>query len=211
MIILNNGPRTVGSTALATLLVGYFSMRAQYNASTNLFPSTSGRGTSGVPIRGDAYYISTAGVLGGVPVPAGKFIMALTNTPGQTPANWVIFESGWGFDQFGEATIDITGLTALNLASYNGYSVINLTSSNATESLTQINGVTGKQKIILRPESGLIVTFGDKNNALIASGNIHLAGEQLVVDGTWYGFLEVQLRAGEMYQTSSIDSYNPIA
>ncbi len=62
--------------------------RGNYNASSNLFPSTGGSGTSGAVAKGDIWTISVAGTLGGTAITVGDTIRALVDAPGQTAANW---------------------------------------------------------------------------------------------------------------------------
>lgn len=79
------------------LVVGLLSDRGNYNASVNVFPTTGGRGVGGLPLKGDLWYISVNGTLGGVGVTIGYSIRALIDTPGQTLANWGILNVGLGF------------------------------------------------------------------------------------------------------------------
>lgn len=72
------------------LVVGLLDDRGNYDASVNVFPSTGGSGTSGAIKKGDMWYISVAGTLGGVSVSIGSSLRALTDTPGQTAGNWAI-------------------------------------------------------------------------------------------------------------------------
>jgi hypothetical protein len=62
-----------------------------YDASGNVFPSTGGSGTGGVPGQYDFYILTTGGTLDGVPYDAGTVLMALVATPGQTRSNWKIY------------------------------------------------------------------------------------------------------------------------
>lgn len=78
-------------------LVGLFDDRGQYNASSNLFPSTGGSGTAGAILKGDIWLISGAGTLGGVAVAIGDQVRALVDTPGQTGSNWAISEANIGY------------------------------------------------------------------------------------------------------------------
>jgi hypothetical protein len=79
------------------IVVGLLDDRGDYNASSNVFPSTGGSGTSGAIMKGDLWYISVAGTLGGVSVPVGSSVRALVDTPAQTSTNWSILNVGIGF------------------------------------------------------------------------------------------------------------------
>ncbi len=64
--------------------------RGNYDASSNVFPSTGGSGPAGAILKYDLWVASSDGTLGGDPVIAGQTIRALVDTPGQTAANWAI-------------------------------------------------------------------------------------------------------------------------
>jgi len=79
------------------LVVGLLDDRGNYDASVNTFPATGGSGTAGAILKGDLWYISVDGALGGVAVNIGDSVRALSNTPGQTATNWDILESNIGY------------------------------------------------------------------------------------------------------------------
>ena len=79
------------------LVVGLLDDRGSYNASVNTFPTTGGSGTAGAVVKGDLWYISVAGTLGGQAVAVGDSFRALVDTPGQTLANWSILEGNIGY------------------------------------------------------------------------------------------------------------------
>lgn len=78
------------------LVIGLLDDRGNYDASTNLFPSTGGSGTAGAIMKGDVWTITVAGVLGGTAADVGQIVRALADTPGQTAGNWAISASGGG-------------------------------------------------------------------------------------------------------------------
>jgi hypothetical protein len=80
-----------------SIVVGLLDDRGNYNASTNVFPSSGGSGGSGAILKGDLFFISVTGTLGGVSVPVGASLRALVNTPGQTSTNWNILNVGLGY------------------------------------------------------------------------------------------------------------------
>ena len=84
-------------TYAAGLVVGLLNDRGNYNASSNVFPSSGGSGTAGAIQKGDLWYIDTAGTLGGTSVVVGSSLRALTNSPGQTASNWDILNVGLGY------------------------------------------------------------------------------------------------------------------
>jgi hypothetical protein len=79
------------------IVVGLLDDRGNYDASSNLFPSTGGSGVAGAVLKGDLWYISVTGTLGGVSVPVGASVRALVDTPAQTSGNWSILNVGLGF------------------------------------------------------------------------------------------------------------------
>jgi len=64
---------------------GLLRIQGNWDASSNLFPSTN-------VLKGYWWKISVPGVLGGYAVPVGAKIMSLSDTPGQTLSNWDITE-----------------------------------------------------------------------------------------------------------------------
>jgi hypothetical protein len=92
--------RSNGDTATLTsaqayadsLLVSVYIDCGNWDASTGLFPTTGGTGTSGAIKKGNAFEVSVAGTIGGQAFDVGDIIRALVNTPGQTQANWAASE-----------------------------------------------------------------------------------------------------------------------
>lgn len=79
------------------LVVGLLDDRGSYDASVNTFPAAGGSGTAGAILKGDIWYISVAGTLGGSAVTVGDSVRALVDTPGQTATNWSILETNIGY------------------------------------------------------------------------------------------------------------------
>jgi hypothetical protein len=79
------------------LVTGLLDDRGNYDASSNLFPSTGGSGIAGAILKGDLWYIDTPGTLGGTSVVVGSSVRALADTPGQTSTNWSILNAGLGY------------------------------------------------------------------------------------------------------------------
>jgi len=76
---------------------GLLDDRGNYNAGGNTFPASGGSGTAGAIKKGDIWFISTAGILGGNSVSVGASVRALVDSPGQTAANWSILSNGVGY------------------------------------------------------------------------------------------------------------------
>lgn len=64
--------------------------RGDYDASSDLFPSSGGSGSLGAIEAGDMWNVTVAGTLGGESANVTSILVALTPTPGQTAANWRI-------------------------------------------------------------------------------------------------------------------------
>lgn len=71
--------------------------RGSYDASVNVWPSTGGRGAAGAVLKGDFWYVSVAGTLGGTAVGIGDCFRALVDAPGQTSGNWSVLEANIGY------------------------------------------------------------------------------------------------------------------
>lgn len=79
------------------LVVGLLDDRGSYNASVNVFPSTGGSGTAGAILKGDIWYVSVMGTLGGQVVNVGDSFRALVDSPAQITTNWSILEANIGY------------------------------------------------------------------------------------------------------------------
>lgn len=93
-------------TAVAAAIVGVVKDRGNWDASTNVFPSTGGSGAAGAIKKGDLWYISVAGTLGGTAVNIGDNIRALVDAPGQTAGNWAQIEHNIGYVPFNASNVD---------------------------------------------------------------------------------------------------------
>lgn len=84
-------------TYVEGLVVGLLDDRGSYNASVNTFPTTGGSGTAGAVTKGDLWYVSVAGTLGGKAVKVGSSFRALVDAPAQVAANWALIDTALGF------------------------------------------------------------------------------------------------------------------
>lgn len=78
-------------------VAGLLDLRGNHDANGNAYPSSGGSGTAGAILKGDFWYISVAGTLGGVAVNIGDSIYALVDTPGSTSANWAVMDANIGY------------------------------------------------------------------------------------------------------------------
>lgn len=92
---------TTAETALHAYVdasvIGLWDDRGDYDASTNLFPSTGGSGTAGAVLKGDTWIVTVAGTLGSKAVAVGDILLARSDGPGQTAGNWLIEGHGLGY------------------------------------------------------------------------------------------------------------------
>lgn len=96
------------------LVAGLLDDRGNYDASVNTFPAAGGSGGGGAILKGDTWYISVAGTLGGVAVGIGDTIRSLVDTPGQTASNWAILEGNIGYVPENVANKDTDGTLSAN-------------------------------------------------------------------------------------------------
>jgi hypothetical protein len=81
-------------------VTGLLDDRGNWDASVNYFPqnpTASGSGISGAIVKGDLWYISVAGTLGGSSASVGASVRSLADSPGQTSSNWSILNVGVGY------------------------------------------------------------------------------------------------------------------
>lgn len=138
-----------------SMVVGLLDDRGSYDASSNQFPTTGGSGTGGAILKGDLWFVSVAGTLGGIPVKVGDSFRALTDAPAQIATNWSILSSNLGYvpandanvvHKAGDETINghktfnnLVSLQTLNQsADANYYSI--LTRNITTGEIEHING-----------------------------------------------------------------------
>ncbi len=114
-----------------SLVTGLLDDRGNYNASSNLFPSTGGSGAAGAILKGDLWYISTGGALGGTPVVVGSSVRALVDSPGQTSTNWSILNVGVGY----------TPENSANKGIANGYASLDSTGKVPSSQLPTISNL----------------------------------------------------------------------
>jgi hypothetical protein len=80
-----------------SIVIGLLDDRGSFTPAGS-YPTTGGSGTAGAIMKGDVWYITGLGsgvtsTIGSVDVKNGDTIRALTNTPGQTAANWGVMIS----------------------------------------------------------------------------------------------------------------------
>jgi len=128
------------NSAITAATVGFLDDRGNYDASSNLFPSTGGSGSSGAIVKGDLWTISVAGTLGGSSVTPGDVIRALTDTPGQTASNWAIAETNIGYTAENQANKSTNSALGTSNTLYPTQGAVKLYVDNATGDTV----VTGK-------------------------------------------------------------------
>lgn len=114
-------------TYIDASVTGVLDDRGNWDASTNLFPTTGGSGPGGTILKGDLWFVSVPGLLGGTPVVVGDNFRALIDNPTVT-ADWNILNSGLGYipqniaekgQPNGYAGLDANGKVPASQISYN--------------------------------------------------------------------------------------------
>jgi hypothetical protein len=77
-------------------VTGVLNDRGNWDASSNLFPTTGGSGPGGSILKGDLWYVSVPGILGGTSVVVGNNFRALVDNP-TLSTDWNILNVGLGY------------------------------------------------------------------------------------------------------------------
>lgn len=93
--VLYSSQRAV-KTYIDASVTGVLDDRGNWDASTNLFPTTGGSGPGGTILKGDLWFVSVPGTLGGTPVVVGSNFRALIDNP-VLSTDWNILNSGVGY------------------------------------------------------------------------------------------------------------------
>ena len=93
--------------------------------------------------------------------------------------------------------MDITGLTTLDITAANNYcGIINVTSSNATETIDTISNIPTNFPFTLKPASGLALTLTGTAVAGAVAGDIVLSSASVVLDGTNGDYIQLNEDSG---------------
>jgi hypothetical protein len=74
----------------AYVQLGLLDDRGNYDASSDVYPTTGGSGAAGAILKGDIYTVNTVGTIDGLFIPIGSTIRALADAPAQVSASWAI-------------------------------------------------------------------------------------------------------------------------
>jgi len=77
-------------------VTGVLDDRGNWDASTDLFPTTGGSGPLGTILKGDLWFVSVPGILGGTAVVVGNNFRALVDNP-TLSTDWNILNVGLGY------------------------------------------------------------------------------------------------------------------
>jgi len=115
---------------------------------------------------------------------------------------------GGGGGQVTTINYDLTGTNDIDLSSYTGELIINLSNSSApaAATLNTLSNFTNVTKITIRPVAALTLTVNDALTSGLPS--IKLNAPSLVVYGPYTGFLTLEKRGSAFYQTAYVDQYN---
>ena len=146
-------------------VTGLLDDRGNYNASGNVFPSSGGSGTAGAILKGDLWYISVAGTLGGTSVVVGSSVRALVDTPGQTSTNWSILNVGLGYTPENSAN-KATSFSTVNNTLY--------PSVQAVKTYVDTFSAVGNNAIIYSGQYKLNGFYGSKSSSINWNSFIYL-------------------------------------
>lgn len=135
------------------LVVGLLDDRGNYDASSNVFPSSGGSGTAGAVLKGDLWYISVGGTLGGTSVSVGSSVRALVDSPGQTAGNWDILDAGLGYIPENVAN-KATSFSTLNNTLYPTTQAVANYAQQLDSDLTAIAGLTPSNDDVIQRKAG---------------------------------------------------------
>ena len=112
---------------------------------------------------------------------------------------------GSTFNPIGEVTIDITGLTNIDLSAANSalVGIINLSSSNASETINSFTNFSTNNRFELRP-----VTPLQLNLVETLTDNMKLVAPAQTIYGNKRGYISFQKMAGLYRQKDTVDQYN---
>lgn len=141
------------TTYVESRIVGILSDRGSFSATSGSFPTANGSGTGGIILKGNLWFVSVAGTLGGVQVHVGDSVRALVDSPGQLATNWSVLESNLGYVPY----------NATNPAGY---------TANQTDAyLLNRNNHTGTQAADTITETATRVFVSPTDKASIAHNN----------------------------------------
>lgn len=126
------------------LVVGLWDDRGTFSAAGGAYPSSGGSGSAGAVLKGDIWTISVAGTLPtGQVVEAGDTVRALTNSPGQTQANWAIQQNNIGYVAENSTNKSTDGTMASNSTTlYPSQSAVVTYAQPKSSNLTSVAGVS---------------------------------------------------------------------
>lgn len=170
------------------LVVGLLDDRGSYNASVNTFPASGGSGAAGAIVKGDLWFISVAGTLGGVAVNVGDSARALVDTPGQTAGNWSVLESNLGYVPMNIATYDADGDGVVDTAE----TLVLLCRNNTGVTISKmaavyITGATGQNPTIALAKADSEITSG-KTIGVVTADIANNATGLVAMRGTLHDF-----------------------
>jgi hypothetical protein len=113
-----------------------------WDASTGSYPSTGGTGTAGAIKKGNLFFISVAGNIGGTQLGVGDSIRALVDSPGQVNSNWDALETNIGYVPYNASNPAgyLSAITAAMVTGALGYTPLSPNSVNAAGGVVGMSG-----------------------------------------------------------------------
>lgn len=176
-------------SAISAAIDAGISFRGGWDASGGLYPTTGGTGVAGAVEQGNWWYVTVAGTLGGTALQIGDWFIALTNTPGQTAANWLNFREGVNsvFNRQG-AVVAVSGdytfsqITGLPATAGTSGALMQSTGTAFTTTTATYPSTAGTASTILQSNGTDIV-----NSTARYPGTASTSGTFLQADGTNWG------------------------
>ena len=137
-------------------------------------PRPVGLGRLGQFAKGDTWFVSVAGTLGGQAVEVGDQITALIDAPGQTAGNWFITEHNLGYTPANDAAVvhlaqteTITGAKTFSASPTISATHLNMTGASANVNATNALSLLGSQVITT---AGGVEAFRANSSAHLVPG-----------------------------------------
>jgi hypothetical protein len=165
------------------LVASALSLRGGYDASGNAWPTTGGTGTSGAIKTGNIWYVSAPGVLGGKSVVIGDSFFAVTDTPGQTNANWCVLDTNLGFVPEEAGTAAAAIVAHLLAADPHGDRAHAIQRGNhtGTQAASTISDFTAAAKLaVIAAVTGLLKADGSGNVSAAVAGTDYATPSQVM-------------------------------
>lgn len=193
-------------TYVDAAVTGLLDDRGNYDASSNLWPSSGGSGPVGAVMKGDLWFVSVTGTLGGNSVAVGSSIRALVDLPGQTAGNWDVLNVGLGFTPLNRAS-NLSDLASVATARSNlglGTAAL-LNTGSTTGTIPTLHGTLSSNNLLRYDGTGIVNADWTYDGATFALGTpVSNAYFSLTKAGA-FGGLDASLQRGLVFSVEATD------